>query len=55
MMIEELNHMLKIRALSQKLRDDEVVRFSLYKRHRTKGVYYYVHFGNPEKKNYDAG
>ena len=32
-----------------------MVRFSLYKRHRTKGVYYYVRFWNPEKKNYDAG
>ena len=32
-----------------------MVRFSLYKRHRTKGVYYYVRFWNPEKKSYDAG
>lgn len=32
-----------------------MVRFSLYKRHRAKGVYYYVRFWNPEKKCYDAG
>ena len=32
-----------------------MVRFSLYKRHLSGGVYYYVRFWNPEKKNYDAG
>ena len=32
-----------------------MVRFSLYKRHRTKGVYYYVRFCNHEKKNYNVG
>ena len=32
-----------------------MVRFSLYKRRRTKGVYYYVRFWNPEKKSYDPG
>ena len=32
-----------------------MVRFSLYKRRRAKGVYYYVRFWNTEKKRYDAG
>ena len=32
-----------------------MVRFSLYKRHRAKGVYYYVRFWNPEKKEYEPG
>ena len=32
-----------------------MVRFSLYKRHLSGGVYYYVCFWNPEKKSYDAG
>ena len=32
-----------------------MVRFSLYKRHLSGGVYYYVRFWNPEKKRYDAG
>ena len=32
-----------------------MVRFSLYKRRRAKGVYYYVRFWNPEKKSYNPG
>lgn len=32
-----------------------MVRFSLYKRRRAKGVCYYVRFWNPEKKSYDPG
>ena len=32
-----------------------MVRFSLYKRHRAKGVYYYVRFWNSEKKVYEPG
>ena len=32
-----------------------MIRFSLYKRHLSGGVYCYVRFWNPEKKNYDAG
>ena len=32
-----------------------MVRFSLYKRHRAKGVYYYVRFWNSDKKVYEPG
>ena len=32
-----------------------MIRFSLYKRHLSTGVFYYVRFWNPEKKCYEPG